>query len=214
MGDKMKLTIIGASGHGKVIADIAGLCGYDELEFLDDDPSVRTCADIPVTGPSADAGRKENDLFVAVGNAAIRQRLMEAGRKKHFPALVHPNAVIAENSQIGEGSVVMAGAVINPCTVIGRGVIINTCSSVDHDCRIYDYVHVAVGAHVCGNVEIGKGTWIGAGSTIINNVRICEGCMIGAGAVVVKDIDEPGLYLGVPARKNNFHKADPDAASG
>ena len=199
----MKLTIIGASGHGKVAADIAKLCGYDELEFLDDNLSVRTCADIPVTGPSADAERKENALFVAIGNPAIRQRLMEAGRGKHFSTLVHPNAVIAENSQIGEGSVVMAGAVINPCSVIGKGVIINTCSSVDHDCRIHDYVHVSVGAHVCGNVEIGNGTWIGAGSTIVNNVRICDGCMIGAGAVVIKNIDEPGVYLGVPARKKS-----------
>lgn len=197
----MKLTIIGASGHGKVIADMAKLSGYEEMEFLDDDPFVRTCADIPVTGPSADANRKENDLFVAVGNAAIRKRLMEAGRGKHFPALVHPKAVIAEDSKIGDGTAVMAGAVINPGTVIGRGVIINTCSSVDHDCRIHDYVHVAVGAHVCGNVEIGKGTWIGAGSIIINNIKVCHNCMIGAGAVVVKDIDEPGTYLGVPARR-------------
>lgn len=204
----MKLTIIGASGHGKVAADIAKLCGYDELEFLDDDPSIRALGDILVTGTSSDADRKENALFVAVGNSAVRKRLMEACKGKIFLTLVHPNAVIAENSRIGEGSVVMAGAVINPCTVIGKGVIINTCSSVDHDCKIHDYVHVAVGAHVCGNVEIGKGTWIGAGSTIINNVKICDGCMIGAGAVVIKDIDEPGLYLGVPARKKNEDKAD------
>lgn len=199
----MKLTIIGASGHGKVAANIAKLCGYDELEFLDDAPSVKTCVDIPVTGPSSDADKKENALFVAVGKAAIRKRLMETGRGRYFSTLVHPNAVIAENSQVGEGSIVMAGAVVNPCTVIGRGVIINTCSSVDHDCRIHDYVHVAVGAHICGNVEIGEGTWVGAGSTIINNVKICDGCMIGAGAVVIKDIDEPGIYVGVPARKKS-----------
>lgn len=198
----MKLSIIGARGHGKVIADIAKLRGYDELEFLDDDPSVRTCGDIRVTGPSSDAGRKENDLFVAVGNNANRKRLMEADREKRFATLIHPSAVIAENSQIGAGSVIMAGAVINPYAVIGKGVIINTCSSVDHDCRIHDYVHVAVGAHICGNVEIGNETWIGAGSTIINNVKICDGCIIGAGAVVIKDIDEPGIYLGVPARKS------------
>ena len=202
----MKLTIIGASGHGKVIADIARLCGYDELEFLDDDPSFITSAGIPVTGPSSDADKKENALFVAVGNTSDRQRLMEASKRKNIITLIHPNAVIAENSQIGEGSVVMAGAVINPCSVIGKGVIINTCSSVDHDCRIHDYVHVSVGAHVCGNVEIGNGTWIGAGSTIVNNVRICEGSIIGAGAVVLKDIDEPGVYYGIPARKKKVDK--------
>lgn len=204
----MKLTIIGASGHGKVIADIARLCGYDELEFLDDDPSFITSAGIPVTGPSSDADKKENALFVAVGNTPDRQRLMEASKGKNIITLIHPNAVIAENSQIGEGSVVMAGAVINPFAVIGRGAIINTCSSVDHDCKIHDYVHIAVGAHVCGNVEIGNGTWIGAGSTIINNVKICDGCIIGAGAVVIKDIDEPGFYLGVPAKKKNMDKTD------
>jgi acetyltransferase-like isoleucine patch superfamily enzyme len=66
---------------------------------------------------------------------------------------------------------------------------------------IHDYVHISVGAHVCGSVEIGEGTWIVAGSTISNNVIICPGCVIGAGAVVVKDIDIPGTYIGVPARR-------------
>lgn len=197
----MKLTIIGASGHGKVIADMARLCGYEEMEFLDDDASVGTCYDIPVTGPVSSAGRSGNLLFTAIGNPGIRKRIMEAYADRTFPVLVHPGAVIGGKVRIGAGTAIMAGAVVNPCTVIGRGVILNTCSSVDHDCVIHDYVHVAVGSHICGNVEIGEGTWIGAGSTVSNNVRICPGCMIGAGAVVVKDIEEPGTYIGVPARK-------------
>ena len=97
----------------------------------------------------------------------------------------------------------MAGTVINPGSVIGRGCIINTCASVDHDCKLGDYVHVAVGAHLTGSVEIGDGTWIGAGAVINNNVAVCSGCMIGAGAVVVKDIAEVGIYIGVPARMSN-----------
>lgn len=197
----MKLTIIGASGHGKVVADIARHCGYEEMEFLDDDTSVTSCYDIPVAGTSTRASQTENDLFVAIGNARIRKRLMETYKYKVFPVLVHPGAVIGGNVRIRDGTVVMAGAVINPCADIGKGVIINTCSSVDHDCVIHDYVHVAVGAHICGNVEIGEGTWIGAGSTVSNNVRICNGCIIGAGAVVLKDIDEPGTYIGVPAKR-------------
>ena len=83
---------------------------------------------------------------------------------------------------------------------IGQGCIINTASSVDHDCVLGDFVHVAVGAHLCGTVTIGNATWIGAGATVSNNVNICGECTIGAGAVVVKDITEPGTYIGVPAR--------------
>ena len=197
----MKLTIIGASGHGKVIADIARLRGYEEMEFLDDALSLTSCYGISVTGSLQKAREIENDLFIAIGNADIRKKLMETFSEKHFPVLCHPNAVIGGDVRIGAGTAIMAGTVINPCADIGKGVILNTCSSVDHDCVIHDYVHISVGAHVCGSVEIGEGTWIGAGSTISNNVTICPGCVIGAGAVVVKDIDIPGTYIGVPARR-------------
>ena len=95
----------------------------------------------------------------------------------------------------------MAGAVINPGVRIGKGCIINTCSSMDHDCVVGDYVHIAVGSHLCGTVSVGDGTWIGAGATVSNNVSICSDCMIGAGAVVIKDIKESGTYVGVPAKR-------------
>ena len=111
------------------------------------------------------------------------------------------DAVVAEDVVIGVGTVVMAGAVINPGTHIGKGCIINTCSSVDHDCIVDDFVHVAVGSHLCGTVNVGAGTWIGAGVTVSNNVFICPDCMIGAGAVIVNDIWESGTYVGVPAKR-------------
>lgn len=95
--------------------------------------------------------------------------------------------------------VIMAGAVINPYVQLGKGCIVNTRASVDHDCNVGDYVHVAVGAHLCGTVEVGAYTWIGAGATVSNNVSICPECMIGAGAVVVKNLEEKGTYVGVPA---------------
>ena len=100
----------------------------------------------------------------------------------------------------------MAGAVINSDTVIGDGCIINTAASVDHDCMIENYVHVAVGAHLCGTVHVGKNTWIGAGATVSNNINICNDCMIGAGAVVTKDIHEEGIYIGVPVTKMSTTK--------
>lgn len=197
--NKLTLTIIGASGHGKVIADIAKLNGYKDIVFLDDDESVKTCGDYSVVGTTDAVSGKV--VFIAIGSASIRRKLMEKYSDKEFPVLIHPNATIADDVRIGEGSVVMAGAVINPGTTIGKGCIVNTCSSVDHDCNLGDYVHVSVGTHLCGTVNVGDNTWIGAGAIVKNNIMICEDCMIGAGAVVVNNLNETGTYVGVPARK-------------
>lgn len=196
----MQLIIIGASGHGKVVADIARLNGYTDIVFLDDDRSKKTCGQYPVLGNAEKIQSMEGDVFIAVGNAANRKALLEQCEDRHFPVLIHPTAVIARDVEIGDGTAVMAGAVINSSARLGRGVIVNTCSSIDHDCVIEDYVHVAVGAHICGTVTVGEGTWIGAGSTISNNISICSNCIIGAGAVVVSSINKAGTYLGIPAK--------------
>ncbi len=198
-----KLLIIGASGHGKVVADIAKKNGYNEIAFLDDNDMVKECDGYQVVGKTKDFIHYDSDMFVAIGNSQIRERIMDSlkAEDKSIPTLIHPSAVIAEIIEIGEGTVVGAGAVINPGAKIGRGCIINTSSSVDHDCVVSDFAHVSVGAHVAGTVSIGKHTWIGAGATVSNNVNICDNCMIGAGAVVVKNIDKSGTYIGVPAMK-------------
>ena len=201
-----KLVIIGASGHGKVVADIAlKLQKYEKIVFLDDNENAKECMGFPVIGKSSDAEQyiDNGDFIVAIGNAKIRKRvtgqLMKLGA--NITTLIHPAAVVGSEVVIGEGTVVMAGAVVNPDSTIGKGCIINTCASIDHDCKLEDYVHISVGAHVCGTVEVGERTWIGAGVTVKNNVKICGDCMIGAGATVVKDIEENGTYVGVPARR-------------
>ena len=194
-----RLNIIGASGHGKVVADIAALNGYTDIVFLDDDESIKECAGYPVIGNCSDA--PEGEIFVAVGNAETRKRLMELYRDRTQPVLIHPSAIVAKGVEIRKGSVVMAGTVINPGAKIGRGVIVNTSSSIDHDCVVKDYCHIAVGAHLSGTVIVGENTWVGTGATLSNNVNICGGCIIGAGTVVIKDIDKPGTYVGVPAKK-------------
>lgn len=196
-----RLVIIGASGHGKVAADIATQNGYQEIVFLDDNEAVKKCGQYPVIGKSYDAKNLKTDTFVAIGNADVRKRIQESLMDVPLVTLIHPDAVVAADAVIGAGTVVMAGTVINSGTKIGNGCIINTCASVDHDCQVGDFVHVAVGSHLCGNVTVGIETWIGAGAIISNNVSVCERCMIGAGAVVVKDIKEPGTYIGVPAKK-------------
>ena len=197
----MKLIIIGASGHGRVVADIARKSGYDEIVFLDNNSNLTTCAGYPVLGADSLASQLEGDLFVAIGNGKIRKEVMARECGRTFPTLIHPNAVIADDVELGCGCVVMAGAVINPGAKIGQGVIVNTCASVDHDCYVGDYVHVSVGAHLCGTVTVGENTWIGAGATVSNNISICKGCMLGAGAVVIRNICEPGTYVGVPVRR-------------
>lgn len=198
------LMIIGASGHGKVVADIAVKNGYDKIAFLDDNPTVKECAGYPVAGMVNDAESfADADFFVAVGNSAIRSRIQKELARKglNIATLIHPNAVLATDVQIGTGTVVMAGVVVNPGTVVGEGCIINTGATVDHDNRIGDYVHISVGSHTAGTVCIGEGTWLGAGAVVSNNINICENCLIGAGAVVVREIRKPGTYVGVPAGK-------------
>ena len=196
-----KLAIIGASGHGKVVADIARKNGYKEIVFLDDDESIHECGGYPVIGKSSEAGTIDADIIVGIGNAGIRKRIQESVPEEKLVTLIHPDAVIAEDVVIGAGTVIMAGAVVNSGVQIGNGCIINTCSSVDHDCILGDYVHIAVGAHVAGTVCIKDSTWIGAGAVVSNNVNICGDCMIGAGAVVIRDILEYGTYVGVPVTK-------------
>ncbi len=197
-----QLLIIGASGHGKVVADISELNGYDSILFFDDNDSLKKCGKYPVVGKSLDISRYDGDVIVAIGNAKIRERLLKKISDRNIPILIHPKATIASTVKIGMGTVVMAGAVINADAVIGKGVIINTCSSVDHDCIIDNYSHISVGAHVAGTVHVGNRTWIGAGATISNNINICSDCIIGAGAVVIRNIVESGTYVGVPARGN------------
>lgn len=197
-----RLIIIGASGHGKVVADIAVKNGYEDIAFLDDNAEATECAGFPVIGTVSDAAKfTDHDFIIAIGNPVIRDKIQSTLSEYHIVTLIHPDAAISRRVEIGRGSVVMAGAVINSDTVIGEGCIINTCASLDHDNRIGDFVHAAVGSHLCGTVTVGDHTWIGAGATVSNNVLICESCMIGAGTVVIKDIKEKGTYVGVPAKK-------------
>lgn len=196
-----RIVIIGASGHGKVVADIAQKMGYDDIVFLDDNEKIKSCGKYPVIGKLDSIENIYDELFVAVGNSKVRKMIMEKYSDKKFPVLIHPSACIANDVVIGAGTAVMAGTVINPDSKIGRGVIVNTCSSVDHDCIVGDFSHISVGSHLCGTVQVGENTWIGAGAIVSNNITICENCLVGAGATVVKDINEPGTYMGVPARK-------------
>lgn len=203
---KKLLVIIGASGHGKVVADIAfKMKKWENITFLDDDADKKTVLGFEVIGRTADAikYREVADFIVAIGNNELREKIQEhlVSDGSSLVSLIHTNAVIGIDVEIGIGSVVMAGVVINSSSRVGKGCIINTSSSLDHDCLIQDYVHISPGARIAGNVRVGKATWIGIGCNVNNNISICRNCKIGAGSVVIQDIDKPGTFVGVPVRR-------------
>ena len=192
--------LIGAGGHGKVIADILLCSGTSVRGFLDSREGA-CAAGRPWLGSVEEYRRfPDAEFLIAVGDARARHRIAQAMDGARWHTAIHPRAVVSSlDVEIGEGTVVMAGAMVNPGARIGRHCIINTGAVVEHDNEIGDFVHVSVGARLCGGVRIGTGTWIGAGASVRNNVSVCENVMIGVGSVVVKDIIRPGTYMGVPA---------------
>lgn len=198
-----QLVIVGAGGHGKVIADIAIKTGYTDIVFIDDN-AIGDCLGYPIVGTCEiieSLNENKNDFVIAVGNNKIRRRIAEQ-HNVNWVSLIHPSAQIGADANIGKGTVVMAGAIINSCAKIGSHCIINSGAIIEHDNTIEDYVHVSPKAALGGTVYIGKGTHIGIGATVKNNVEICENCTIGAGAVVVKNIKESSTYIGIPAKKS------------
>lgn len=199
------VVIIGASGHGKVIADIILKSGDSIKGFLDDSKETTgTVAGFPVLGKVSEYEKYlECQFVIAIGNAAVREKIsLQLEDKVQWYTAIHPTAVISSlDVEIGVGTVVMATAVINSSAKIGRHCIINTGAIVEHDNVLEDYVHISPNATLAGTVSVGKRTHIGAGATVKNNIAICEDCTIGAGAVIVKDINNSGIYVGVPAER-------------
>ena len=196
--------IIGASGHGKVVADVITRSGDRVVGFLDDNNELpEKIIGIPVLGHVSEYAKYPNaEFIVAIGNDHIREKIVNLCTGATWYTAIHPTAVISPmETSFGEGTVVMANAVVNPCAKIGKHCVVNTGAILEHDTRVGDYSHISVGTKVAGTVSIGKHVWVGVGATISNNVTICDDVIIGAGAVVVRNISEKGTYVGVPARK-------------
>lgn len=189
------VVVIGAGGHGRVIAELVRAAGDNFVGFLDD-------AQIPGSlGRICDYDKINDCCFVvAIGNARQRESIADKLDVEWYTA-VHPTAVISPSASIGEGSVIMANAVVNTGATVGRHCIINTGAIIEHDNVIEDFSHISVGAKLGGSVHIGRSSWISIGSTISNNISICSGCIVGTGAAVVKNIELAGTYVGVPAKK-------------
>lgn len=195
--------IIGKSGHGKVIADIILSQGDKVTGFLDDAYSDNeTILGFPLLGTVDDyVNYPDCEFIIAIGNPQIRELIANKLNVKWYTA-IHKTAVIsALDAEIGEGTAIMANAVINPSTKIGKHCIVNTGAVVEHDNVLGDFVHISPKAVLAGTVSVGKSTHIGVGAAVINNVSITSDCVIGGGAAVVKDVTESATYVGVPARR-------------
>jgi len=196
MLSRKQIVIYGASGHGKVVADIAKLNGYDDILYVDDgDNEFMTF----------EAFLEQNlQIPVAFGvginhvRAKLYQKCMKSGLE--VITLIHPSAVLSSSVTVGEGSVVMAGAVINADVDIGKCCIINSSCVIEHDNVIGDFAHISPLVACAGDVTVGEYTHIGIGSCIIQGVNIGSDSIIGAGSVVVTDIEKQTLAYGNPCK--------------
>ncbi|MGI2039027.1 acetyltransferase [Shewanella frigidimarina] len=202
------LAIIGASGHGKIIADIAELLGFT-INFYDDAyPNKTHIEHWPIHGTSADLVSLKNaditftyDVVVAIGNNEIRQQKMQQLQQYNFNliSLIHPSAIVSQYASISPGNVVLPGAIINAFAKIGVGCIINTAAIVEHDCIIADFAHICPNVALAGGVSVGSKSWIGIGSQVRQLITIGDNCLIGAGSTVVKNISDNVTAFGSPA---------------
>lgn len=204
MCDKNKLLILGAGGHGKVVADAAqSMQQWSDICFLND----TTVSDYPykIIGDFASLVNWRSDfsqIVVALGDNKKRARLVQQCKQFDFTlvTIIHSTAYISNSAVIGCGSVVFAQAVINAGAIVEEGCIINSAAVVEHDCVIKDYTHVSPNAALAGGVIVGEYSWIGIGSNIIEKTIVGRNVIIGAGSVVINNIPDNCVAVGVPAK--------------
>lgn len=200
------LAIFGASGHGKVLADSALLCGWESIVFFDDAwPDLTVNVRWPVLGDTKELMESFSEfdgVIVAIGNNSVRLEktllLKNIGAK--LISLVHPNSIVSPFSTVGVGSFIGAGAVIQVDTKVGDACIINTNSVVEHDCVIGSGVHISPSCSLAGGVIVSDNSWIGIGASVNQLVTIGKNVIVGAGGVVIRNIPDELTVVGNPAR--------------
>lgn len=208
---KSKLVIWGAGGHAKVVADSARLMGHAVLGFIDELSPERAgesfYGSIVLTGEEARqliSGDSAVEIALGVGDNESRRKIQNelSALNVLCSTIIHPHSWVSPSSQIGNGVVVMAGAIVQADSKIGDGSVINTASSVDHDSIIGAAVHICPGVRLAGGVRVGDCSFIGAGSVVREKTNIGSGVLIGAGSVVVKDLPDGAIVKGNPARES------------
>lgn len=202
-----RLVVLGAGGHGAVVADAAmSMNRWSDIRFLDDDPGLGpTVLGQPVAGGLGDwrtLNQAGVEFVVAIGDNGLRQDYLEdiERRRGALANVIHPSAVVSAFAELKAGVVVCAGAAINPRAVVKNGAIINTGATIDHDCVIGAAAHISPGAHLSGGVSVGDRCWLGIGSSVREGVTIGEDAIVGAGAAVISDVPAKSTVVGVPAR--------------
>jgi sugar O-acyltransferase (sialic acid O-acetyltransferase NeuD family) len=212
-----RLLIGGASGHARVVADIARRMGSFEITGICNRSGAGEFEGIPVIARDVDVPElwrlKAFDLaFMAIGDNWDRAHAVQLISSEEpdivFATLIHPRAVVADSANVGEGTVIMAGATINPGAMIGRHTVLNTNCSVDHDCQICDFASVSPGAALGGNVKLGYCSFVGIGAAVSQGISMGDHTVVGAGAVVVRDLGDRLVAMGVPAREVRTRKPD------
>lgn len=205
------IILVGGGGHAKVIIDIIrSREEFKVIGIVDNDLKKKQIYGIPVVGTDEileEIFRKQiaTNAFVSFDGV---KRIEKRGRmffylKKigyEIPILVHEKAIVSDYAEIGEGTCVMAGSIINAGSVIKENCIINTGAIIEHDCYIGFNSHIAPNASLAGGVIIGDHTHIGIGSVVIENVKIGNNVVVGAGAVVTKDVPDNVIVAGIPAK--------------
>ncbi len=216
-----EIVVYGAGGFAREVKDVVdamSAAGQSVrcVGFLDDDPRSRGTVlnDVPVLGGEEVVAQwsARAEFLVGLGNTPIRKRIAEKTERRGgiFATAIHPSAVMSRYVLFGAGTIVTAGVILTNRIRIDRHVILNLDTTVGHDCILEDFVTVAPGAHISGNVHVGEGTDIGTGAVVIQGVRIGRWSVIGAGTVVTKDIPDNCTAVGVPAkviktRKEGWH---------
>ena len=196
MNKKGNIYLYGAGGHAKVIIDILKEHDIAVAEVIDDNKELTSLLEIPI----APIFKADKPIIVTIGNNASRKQVTKKLEDACYTQAISKKSVISDTSTIKEGTVVMQGTIIQSSTKIEKHVIINTGATIDHDCIIEDYAHIAPGVHLCGNVRVGEGSLIGVGAVVIPNIKIGKWSIIGAGSVVVNDIPDGVLAVGNPCR--------------
>ncbi|WP_367210753.1 acetyltransferase [Sphingobacterium sp. R2] len=189
--------LFGASGHGKVIAEIAESNDLKIEGFIDTDLNKSSLLGYPVYHENP---KYAVEFVIAIGNNEVRKKIVNEIESSIYLTLVHPSANMSNRSSLGDGTVVMAGATINVDVSVGQHCIVNTNACIDHDCVIEDFVHLSPNVALAGNVRVGEGTHIGIGACVIQGITIGKWVKIGAGAVIIKDIPDGCTVVGNPGR--------------
>lgn len=200
-----KVNLYGASGHCKVIIDalISSDVAIDTI--VDDNPKSELLLGIEIKRTENFNWNATSPWILSIGNNLTRKRISEK-LKIEFTKAIHKTAIISNYSSIKEGTVVMAGVIINPDVIIGKHCIINSGAIIEHDCEIADFVHISPNASLAGNVKIGEGTHVGIGTSIIPGITIGKWVTIGAGAVIIKDIPDYAVVVGNPGKIIKYNK--------